>query len=247
MREWITGRHSVAEVLKARRRDVFTLKVADGVKAKDTVNDIIKMAKERNVQIETVRRDRLDKYGDNHQGFALEASGYPYVELVDMEQRWVERNEIPFLLILDVLQNPQNLGTLLRTAESVGVHGVVMAHHRAAGITPAVVNASSGATEHLLITQMNIAQAIDRIKEMDIWVIGLDGGPESQAIEQTRLDGKLAVVVGSEGEGLRTLVKKSCDVVVKLPMHGHIESLNASIAGSVTLYQALFRRNEHNK
>jgi 23S rRNA (guanosine2251-2'-O)-methyltransferase len=244
MREWITGRHSVAEVLKAHRRDVFTLKVADGVKAKDTVNDIIKMAKERNIQIETVRRDKLDKYGDNHQGFALEASGYPYVELVDIEQHWVEKNEIPFILVLDVLQNPQNLGTLLRTAESVGIHGVVMAHHRAAGITPAVVNASSGATEHLLITQMNIAQAIDRMKEMDIWVIGLDGGPESQEIEQTRLDGKLAVVVGSEGEGLRTLVKKSCDVVVKLPMHGHIESLNASIAGSVTLYQALFQRNK---
>jgi 23S rRNA (guanosine2251-2'-O)-methyltransferase len=242
MREWITGRHPIAEVLKAHRRDVFTLRVADGVKAKDTVNDIIRLAKERRVPIETVRRDRLDKFGENHQGFAMEVSGYPYVEMADIELNWAERNEVPFLLILDVLQNPQNLGTLLRTAESVGVHGVVMAYHRAASITPAVVNASSGATEHLLITQMNIAQAIDRLKEQDIWVIGLDGGEESQPIEQTRLSGSLAVVVGSEGEGLRPLVKKNCDTVVRLPMLGHIDSLNASIAGSVTLYQALFQR-----
>ena len=244
MREWITGRHPVAEVLKARRRDVFTLRVADGVRAKDTVNEIIQLAKERRIPIEAVRREQLDKFGDNHQGFALEVSGYPYVDISDMELRWQERHEQPFLLILDVLQNPQNLGTLLRTAESVGVHGVFMAEHRAAGITPAVVNASSGATEHLLVTQMNITQAINRLKEMDIWVIGLDGGAASQPMEKTRLDGALAVVVGSEGEGLRQLVRKSCDVLVRLPMRGHIESLNASIAGSITLYQALFARSQ---
>jgi 23S rRNA (guanosine2251-2'-O)-methyltransferase len=244
MREWITGRHPVAEVLKNRRRDIFTLRVADGVKAKDTVNEILQLAKERYVPIETVRREQLDKFGENHQGFALEVSGYPYVELEDIEQRWQERKEDPFVLILDVLQNPQNLGTLLRTAESVGVHGVVMAYHRAAGVTPAVVHASSGATEHLLVTQMNISQMITRLQEKHIWVIGLDGGPASESIEKTRLDGALAIVVGSEGDGLRPLVKKSCDVLVRLPMLGQVESLNASIAGSVTLYQVLFARSK---
>jgi 23S rRNA (guanosine2251-2'-O)-methyltransferase len=242
MREWISGRHPVAEALKAYRRDVFSLRVAEGVRAKDTVNEIFDLAKARHIPIDTVRREQLDKFGDNHQGFAMEVSGYPYVDISDMEARWQERQEAPFLLVLDVLQNPQNLGTLLRTAESVGVHGVIMAEHRAAGITPAVVNASSGATEHLLATQMNITQAINLLKEKDIWVIGLDGGEASQPVEKTRLDGALAVVVGSEGEGLRQLVRKSCDMLVKLPMLGHIDSLNASIAGSVVLYQALFAR-----
>ena len=244
MREWITGRHPVAEVLKARRRDVFSLHVAEGVKASDSVNEIMKLARNRRLAVQTVKRDKLDKLGDHHQGFALEASGYPYVDLADIEDHWKKKKEAPFILILDVLQNPQNLGTLLRTAEAVGVHGVVMAYHRAAGVTPAVVNASSGATEHLLVTQMNIAQMIKRLQEKDIWVIGLDGGLASQPIEKTRLDGALAVVVGSEGSGLRKLVRESCDVIVKLPMHGHVESLNASIAGSVTLYQALFARSK---
>jgi 23S rRNA (guanosine2251-2'-O)-methyltransferase len=244
MREWITGRHPVVEVLKARRRDVFSLLVADGVKASDNVNEILKLAKDRKVQVQQVKRERLDRMGEHHQGFALEVSGYPYVDLIDIEENWQKKQEPPFLLILDVLQNPQNLGTLLRTAESVGVHGVVMAYNRAAGVTPAVVNASSGATEHMLITQMNIAQMIDRLKEKNIWVIGLDGGEASQPIEKTRLDGALAVVVGSEGSGLRKLVRDSCDVIVKLPMHGNVESLNASIAGSVTLYQALFARSK---
>ncbi|MBI9049800.1 MAG: 23S rRNA (guanosine(2251)-2'-O)-methyltransferase RlmB [Anaerolineaceae bacterium] len=242
MREWITGRHPVVEVLKARRRDVFGLRVAEGIKAKDTVNHILKLAKEHHVPIETVKREKLNKLGEQHQGVALEVSGYPYVDISDIELRWQERKEDPFILILDLLQNPQNLGTLLRTAESVGVHGVVMAYNRAAMVTPAVVNASSGATEHLLVTQMNISQMIKRLQEKNIWVIGLDGGAASQPVEKTRLDGGLAVVVGSEGDGLRDLVRKSCDVLVKLPMLGHVESLNASIAGSVTLYQALFAR-----
>jgi 23S rRNA (guanosine2251-2'-O)-methyltransferase len=141
-----------------------------------------------------------------------------------------------------MIQNPQNLGTLLRTAEIVGIHGIIMPLRRAAGITPAVVHASVGATEHLLVAQANLAQAIDTLKEAGAWVIGLEGGEEAQPANKVRLDGPLALVVGNEGEGMRLLVRQSCDVLMRLPMRGQIESLNAAVAGSVALYLALEAR-----
>jgi len=142
------------------------------------------------------------------------------------------------LLILDTLQDPQNLGTLLRTAEVVGVHGVLLPFRRTATVTPAVVNASSGASEHLLVTQVNLAQAITSIKEQDVWVIGLESGPDAQLLEKKALRGPLALVIGAEGEGMRSLVRKSCDQLLRLPMRGRIESLNAAVAGSIALYLA---------
>jgi 23S rRNA (guanosine2251-2'-O)-methyltransferase len=146
--------------------------------------------------------------------------------------------EPPFILILDVLQDPQNLGTLLRTAEAVGVHGVLLPLRHAATVTPAVVNASSGASEHLLIAQANLAQAITALKEAGLWVIGLEAGPGAQPPEQVRLDGALALVVGGEGSGMRDLVRKSCDMLLRLPMRGQVASLNAATAGSIALYLA---------
>ena len=146
------------------------------------------------------------------------------------------------MLILDVLQDPQNLGTLLRTAEAVGVHGVLLPFRHTATVTPAVVNSSSGATEHLLIVQVNLAQAIQQLKEENIWVIGLDAGPEAQPLNQVSLDGPLALVIGGEGSGMRTLVRKSCDGLMRLPMRGKVESLNAAVAGSVALYFAWQQR-----
>jgi 23S rRNA (guanosine2251-2'-O)-methyltransferase len=153
-----------------------------------------------------------------------------------------EKGEDPFVLVLDTLQDPQNLGTLLRTAEAVGVHGVLIPLARTATITPAVVSSSSGACEHLLVVQVNLAQAIRTLKEEDVWVIGLDGGPEAQPAERVNLKGGLALVVGSEGEGMRRLVRESCDLLMRLPMRGQIESLNAAVAGSVVLYLALAAR-----
>jgi 23S rRNA (guanosine2251-2'-O)-methyltransferase len=139
-------------------------------------------------------------------------------------------------LILDTLQDPQNLATLLRTAEGVGVHGVLLPLRRAAMVTPAVVSASSGASEHLLIAQMNLAQAIASLKEDSLWVVGLDQGPEALAPPQIRLDGAIALVVGNEGSGMRALVRSNCDFLMRLPMRGQIESLNAAVAGSIALY-----------
>lgn len=173
---------------------------------------------------------------------ALEVSGYPYVGLDDILENAGQHHDPLFVLVLDTLQNPQNLGTLIRTAELVGVHGVVIPTHRAAEITPAVVSASAGAAEHMLVAQANLVQAIQTLKDADAWVVGLNEGPESKSPSDIRLDGALAVVVGNEGEGIRPLVKSNCDFLLRLPMQGKIKSLNAAVAGSVALYLAYLAR-----
>mgnify|MGYP000886613354 CR=1 FL=1 len=244
MKEWITGRNPVYEVLQARRRDVFRLQVARGVEEKGRLAEIIGLAAKRKLAVERVQRGQLDSLGENHQGVALEVSGYPYAGLADIFDRAQERQEPLFVLVLDVIQNPQNLGTLLRTAEAVGVHGVVLPLARAAGVTPAVVHASAGASEHLLVATVNLAQAIDELKEAGAWVMGLEGSPDATPVDKVRLDGPLGLVVGSEGEGMRPLVRKKCDGLISLPMRGKIESLNAAVAGSVILYTALQARHK---
>ncbi len=242
MKEWISGRNPVYEVLRARRRQVFRLWVAQGAEEKGRLAEILKLADERRLTVERVARQRLDTLGETHQGVAVEVSGYPYAALQDILKLAQERNEPPFVLVLDALQNPQNFGTLLRTAEAVGVHGVLIPLARTVGVTPAVVHASAGASEHLLVAALNLAQGIERLKQADVWVVGLEASLEAQPLENVRLDGALALVVGSEGEGLRALVRKSCDMLVCLPMRGKIESLNAAVAGSVVLYWALQQR-----
>lgn len=241
-KEWILGRNPVYEVLQAKRRHVFRLLIAKGVEKKGRIHQIVRMAAKINIQAEWMPRQQIDAMGENPQGVALQTNDYPYSTLQDILALGKRRGEPLFVLLLDVLQDPQNLGTLLRTAEVVGVHGVVIPTNRAAGVTPAVVHASSGASEHLLVAQGNLAQAITSIKEADGWVIGLEGSSEAQPVHQVRLDGPLALVVGSEGSGLRELTRKSCDVLISLPMRGQIESLNAAVAGSVALYLALNAR-----
>ena len=246
MKEFIYGRNPVYETLRARRRDVFRLQVAEGVQDKGRLTEILDLAARRKIPVERVPRLHLDKLSESHQGLALEASAYPYVELEDILENAKTHNEPLFVLILDTLQNPQNLGTIIRTAEAVGVHGVLIPTHRAAEITPAVVSASAGASEHMLVAQANLAQAIVQLKEANAWVVGLDESPESKTPSEVRLDGALAVVVGSEGEGIRPLVRQSCDFLLRLPMQGKVESLNAAVAGSVVLYLAYLSRQKQN-
>jgi len=242
MRETIYGRNPVYETLRARRREIFRLQVAEGAQARGRLTEILDLAAQRKIPIERVPRPRLDKLGESHQGVALEVSGYPYMGVDDILDNASQRGESLFVLILDTLQNPQNLGTLIRTAETVGVHGVLIPTHRAAEITPAVVSASAGATEYMLVAQANLAQAIDELKAGGAWVVGLDESPESKSPSDIRLDGALVVVVGSEGEGLRPLVKSKCDFLLRLPMQGQVASLNAAVAGSVALYLAYLTR-----
>jgi 23S rRNA (guanosine2251-2'-O)-methyltransferase len=242
MKEFIYGRNPVFETLRARRRDVFRLQIADGVQDKGRLTEILDLSSKRKIPVERVARVRLDKLSDSHQGVALEASTYPYVELEDIIDNGKALGEPLFVLILDTLQNPQNLGTIIRTAEAVGVHGVLIPPHRAAEITPAVVSSSAGACEHMLIAQANLAQAIGKIKKAGAWVIGLDESSESKEPSDVSLKGALVIVVGSEGEGIRPLVRQSCDILLRLPMQGKIESLNAAVAGSVALYLAYIAR-----
>jgi 23S rRNA (guanosine2251-2'-O)-methyltransferase len=243
LREWILGRNPVYEVLRSGRRHAFRLQIAEGAQEKGRLAEIVQICESRKISLRRVPRRQLDALGDGHQGAALETNPYPYSGLADILEMAGRRDEAPFVLILDALQDPQNLGTLLRTAEGVGVHGVLLPYRRTATITPAVVSASSGASEHLLVAQTNLAQAIASLKEAGVWVIGLESGEPASYPDQVRLDGALALVVGSEGQGMRSLVRSSCDLLLRLPMRGEVDSLNAAVAGSVALYFAWQARN----
>lgn len=242
MREWISGRNPVYETLRAGRRQPFRLRIAQGVEEKGRLREVLRLAQAQKLPVERVPRAVLDGLADSHQGVALEVDDYPYSELADVLVLAARAHEPPFVLILDTLQDPQNLGTLLRTAEITGVHGVVLPLRHTATVTPAVVHASSGASEHLLVVQANLAQAIASLKEAGVWVVGLENGAEALPPEMVDLKGALAFVVGSEAEGMRPLVRDSCDLLLRLPMRGQIDSLNAAVAGSIALYLAWERR-----
>jgi 23S rRNA (guanosine2251-2'-O)-methyltransferase len=244
MREFIYSRNAVYETLRAKRREVFKLEIADNVQVKGRMAEIVSLAQGRRIPVVQVKRAQLDKIHENNQGIAAEVSAYPYSDALDILDHAKELNEPPFILLLDTLNDPQNFGALIRTAEAVGVHGVVIPLARTVEVTPAVVNASSGASEHLRIARSNLAQAIDALKEENVWVVGLDQNGETVGEKTKRhLTGATAVVVGSEGEGIRPLTRSKCDIVLKLPMRGQIESLNAAVAGSVALYLAYMARN----
>ncbi|MGH2592436.1 MAG: 23S rRNA (guanosine(2251)-2'-O)-methyltransferase RlmB [Anaerolineae bacterium] len=252
MRELISGRNAVHEVLRANRRQVYKLLVAEGVQEKGTLADALALAARRNLPVQRVPRARLDHITDAHQGIAVEAGAYPYVNPEDILALAEERGEPPLILILDILQNPQNLGTLLRTAEAMGVHGAILPQRRGVEVTLAVVNASSGASEHLYIARVvNLVRAMEELKEREVWIAGLEHKDE-RAIDFWSADpstgsgqvlrGALALVVGNESEGMRRLVRQTCDYLLRIPMRGHIESLNASIAGSIVLYEVFRQR-----
>lgn len=237
-RERIFGRHAVHEVMRAGRRKVYALEVAEGAGVRGGLRRLLDEAKAARVPVRRVRRQDLDRESESHQGVAATVDGYPYVGVEAILACAAEREEPPLVLLLDLIQNPQNLGTLLRTAEAVGAHGVVIGSHRAVGITPAVVSSSSGASEHLRIARGNLAQSLDRLRQAGLWLVGLEAGPESVGMEAVNLAGALGLVVGSEGEGLRRLVRQACDVLMQVPMRGRVESLNAAVAGSLALYAA---------
>ena len=243
MREIIYGRSAVYETLRAARRQFFGLQLVETAKPAGRLQQIIELAGARKVPITRTHRLKLPEGEVNHQGVALEVSRYPYCDLIDILDRARQKGEPPFVLLLDALQDPQNLGSLLRTAEVVGVHGVVIPLARTVEVTPSVVNASAGASEHLLVAQSNLAQAVDSLKKEEVWVVGLDQGGEPFGAGSNRhVSGALGLVVGSEGEGLHDLTRKKCDILLQLPMCGSVESLNAAVAGSVALYLALLAR-----
>jgi 23S rRNA (guanosine2251-2'-O)-methyltransferase len=245
MREILYGRQPVREVLRAGRRQVFKVLLAAGVKPVGIVSDILALASKKGVPVQIVDRQELSKLGGevHHQGLAAEVSGYPYEDLSSLLAE-ARQSDVPTLLLLaDHVQDPQNLGSLLRTAEAVAVHGVVIPERRAVEITPAVVHASAGAAEHVRVAQVtNLVRAMEALKTEGVWLAGLEPLPEARLCWEADLSGPLGLVVGSEGQGLARLVRETCDFLVRLPMYGHVESLNAAVAGAIVLYEACRQR-----
>lgn len=236
MGEWITGRNPVYEVLRAKRRHLIRLWIAQGAAQQGRLGEILKLSQELGLPVEQVSRSRLDGIDPHHQAVALETGSYPFSDLESIINAAKNKNEDLFVLLLDQIQDPQNLGTLLRSAEAFSVHGVILPLARAASVTPAVVSSSSGATEMLQIAQHNIAQAMDRLKQAGGWLIGLEDSSAAQPPKQIDLSGGIGIVVGNEAQGLRRLVRDKCDFLMRIPMHGKIDSLNAAVAGSIALY-----------
>jgi len=245
MRETLYGRQAIRESLRAGRRKPFRLLMAETVVDSPIIEDILALAQRQRVPVMNISRHEMETIvgHTNHQGVALETTDYPYVTLEAMLERAAERGEKPLILLLDLIQDVHNLGSLIRTAEAVGVHGVVIQSRRAAGVTPAVVDTSSGAVEHMLIAQENnLVQAIETLKSKDIWIAGLEYVYGAKPYTEVDLTMPLGIVVGSEGEGLRRLVRERCDWLMYLPMRGQINSLNAAVAGSIMLYEVVRQR-----
>ncbi len=242
MVDFIYGHWAIMETLRAGRRQIDQFLVSETIEEKGTTADILATAAEKSVNVKRVPRRILDDLvpdGASHQGMVMRVSDYPYSTIEDILALAKRRAERPFLLVLDLLKDPQNVGSLMRVADAVGVHGIVMQDRRGVAITPAVVNASSGAVEHLHVVQVtNLTQAMKTLKEQDIWLVGMDIGPNVPPVDKTDLNMSLGIVLGSEGEGMRRLVRDTCDMLLCLPMRGAVASLNVATVGSVALYAA---------
>jgi 23S rRNA (guanosine2251-2'-O)-methyltransferase len=231
------GRNAVRESLRAGRRRFRRLLLAAGSEQQARVAELVALAHEHALAPTYVERERLDALvTSHHQGVVLEASPYRYADTPNLHWLATERR---VLLALDGLEDPQNLGTLLRTAEATNVAAIVIPTDRSASVTPAVVNASSGAVEHLdVVREVNLARWLGRARDAGFWIVGLSGDAGTQSLFETSMSGPVVVVVGAEGFGLRRLVAEVCDMLVSIPMVGQIESLNAAVAGSIALYEA---------
>lgn len=237
--EWIVGRRSVQEALRAGR-ELEKLLVAEGV-AKGSVAVLLKNARDRGIPVQYVPRNRLDRLtaGANHQGVVAEAAEYRYARLEDLFRRAEERGESPFFILLDGIEDPHNLGSILRTADAAGAHGVIIPKRRAVGLTYAVGKASAGAVEHIPVVRVtNLPRTAGELKEAGLWIIG--SSPEGES-DYTEADYTmpLGLVIGSEGRGMSRLMKETCDLLVRLPMAGRVASLNASVAAALLMYEVL--------
>jgi 23S rRNA (guanosine2251-2'-O)-methyltransferase len=237
MAEYIWGRYPVLEALRSRRR-VHRVMVAQGPQD-PAMTQVLDQARRVGVPVEIVSRRRLDDLSKNanHQGVMALTAPREYAEVDDLLARAEERGEAPLLLVLDAIQDVQNLGSLIRTAEAVGAHGVVIPEHRAAGLTPAVDKTSAGAVEFVPVARVtNITRTLDDLKKRGLWCVGLSEDADL-TYDKANLTGPIALVVGNEAKGISRLAREHCDLLIKLPMRGHIESLNAAMAGSVALYE----------
>jgi len=237
----IYGRNPVIEAIRSGKEieKIYVSKTAGG-----NISKIIAMAKEAGIVVSTADSDTLKRLAQtpNHQGVVAVGALYKYFDVTDILNCAEEKKEKPFLLILDEITDPHNMGAIIRSAEAFGVHGVIIPKRRSAGINATVVKASAGAVEHIKVAKVsNINSTIRDLKEKGLWIIGTDAKAE-KSFEELDYDFPLALVIGSEGKGISRLVLENCDFVVKIPMKGKINSLNASVAASILMYNILSKR-----
>ena len=237
----VAGRNAVIEVLKGNR-SVNRLLVANG-SAEGSMRELIAVAKEKGINIQFYDRSKLDAMapGIRHQGVLAQVPPVQYAELEDILQIARDKNEPPFIVLLDELEDPHNLGAILRTADAAGVHGVLIPKHRSCPLSATVAKTSAGAVEHVPVARIgNMVQTIKKLKKEGLWVAAAD--MDGTDYYDTDLTGSLLLVIGSEGQGVGRLIKEQCDFVVRIPMVGKINSLNASVAGSILMYEAMKQR-----
>ncbi|PPA68586.1 23S rRNA (guanosine(2251)-2'-O)-methyltransferase RlmB [Jeotgalibacillus proteolyticus] len=239
--EFIGGKNPVIEALKAGR-EINKVWIAEGSQ-KGQMQQVIHLAKEAGILVQFVPKKKIDQMLEGqHQGVVASVAAYQYAEVDDMIALAKSRNEDPFILILDELEDPHNLGSIMRTADAVGVHGIIIPKRRAVGLTATVAKASTGAIEHVPVARVtNLARTIDDLKELGLWIAGTDAkGSE----DYRRFDGTmpLGLVIGSEGKGMGRLIREKCDFLIHLPMTGHVTSLNASVAASILMYEIYRKR-----
>ena len=240
--EMIYGMNPVLEALRGSRR-AFELFVAVGANDR-RLEKLLKLAEEKGVPVR--HRDKRDIARlcgtEHHQGVALRVEGFPYTDLADVVEQWRNTGTNGLMLVLDGIQDPHNLGALIRTAACAGANGVIIPRDRAAAVTPTVEKSSAGAVETIPIAQVtNIAQTLAELKEAGFWIYGAVGEAAEPVFRQD-LTGNVALVIGSEGEGLRPLVRKACDLLVAIPLQGGVSSLNASVAGGVLMFEVVRQR-----
>lgn len=241
--QYIVGRNPVLEILKGDKEieKIFILK-GD---LQGSIKKIIGIAKDKNIIIQEVDKNKMDTFaeGEIHQGVAALVTGYEYATIEDILERAETRKENPFIIILDELEDPHNLGAIIRTAECAGVHGVIIPKRRSASVNQTVYKSSAGAVEHMLVAKVtNITNTIEALKDKGLWIYGADMDGADYHFN-TDLKGSIALVIGNEGKGISRLVKEKCDVLVKIPMLGRIESLNASNAASILIYEVIRQKN----
>lgn len=240
--EMIIGKNPVLEAIRSGRT-IHKILLSDAIN-KPVEQDMMKQAKKNKVIVQKVPRKKLDQLTDgSHQGVLAYVSNYSYFKIDDILQNAANRQELPFIMILDELEDPHNLGAILRTADAAGTHGIIIPKRRSALLTQTVAKASAGAIEHIPVARVtNIGRAIDYLKEKHIWVVGTD---ETGEKDYRTLDGQtaIALVIGNEGNGMTRLVKEKCDWLIQLPMQGNIPSLNASVAASLLMYEIFRKRN----
>lgn len=242
--EYIFGKHSVVEALKSGRA-IHNIWIAEGTRHRQMA-DVLTIAKKNRVPMQHVPRQKLAQLAqtNHHQGVVAAVAAYEYATIDDLFKVAVKRQEMPFFLLLDELEDPHNLGSILRTADATGVHGVIIPKRRAVGLTQAVARASTGAIEYVPVARItNMARTIDELKERGLWFVGTDADAKDD-YRTTDFDMPVGLVIGSEGKGISRLIKEKCDFLTRIPMVGHVSSLNASVAASILMYEVYRRRDK---